>query len=147
MSNADLSVQVSGTLDVDPPISAERLAEMLRGVLEREGISDAAVSVTLLGDEEISALNRDHLGHHGPTDVISFPLPGPGRALVGDVYLGADQIRRQAAELGVPPHEELLRVSIHGILHLLGYDHPAGEDRYDSPMFKRQEELLERFGM
>lgn len=99
------------------------------------------VSVALLGDADIRALNREFLGHDRPTDVIAFAL-GEGDDLVGDIYLGVDEARRQAEELGVPLAEELVRLAVHGTLHVLGHDHPEGEDRYDSPMFVIQERIL-----
>ncbi|MEX2465731.1 MAG: rRNA maturation RNase YbeY [Gemmatimonadota bacterium] len=99
------------------------------------------VSLTLLDDAEIQELNHTYLGHDRPTDVIAFAL-GDLSDLVGDIYLGVEQARRQAAEHGVPLPEELARLAIHGTLHLLGHDHPEGEERYRSPMFERQERIL-----
>jgi probable rRNA maturation factor len=86
-------------------------------------------------------LNRRYLGKDRPTDVIAFTL-GEGGDLVGDVYLGVGQARRQADELGIPLGEELARLAIHGTLHVLGHDHPEGPDRELSPMFELQERLL-----
>jgi len=57
--------------------------------------------------------------------------------------VGADQARRQAEALGVPLREELARLAIHGVLHVLGHDHPEGDDRFASPMYVLQERLLE----
>jgi len=111
-------------------------------VLRAEEVTAGAFSVTLLDDAAITTLNRDHLGHDGPTDVISFPLHETGEAPVGDVYVGAERCIAQAAEEGVDPREETVRVIVHGILHTLGYDHPAGEARLDSEMWKRQEALV-----
>lgn len=128
--------------------------DLLRsGVLRTLSAEDRDVvelSLTLLADEEIRELNRRYLGHDRPTDVIAFTLGGP-EDLVGDVYLGVEQARRQAQELGVPPSEELLRLTVHGTLHVLGHDHPEGEERYASAMFEQQErivrDVLERGGM
>jgi len=113
-------------------------------VLQAEEVTTGAFSVTLLDDAAIAALNRDHLGHDGPTDVISFPLHEAGEAPVGDVYVGAERCIAQAAEEGVDPREETIRVIVHGILHTLGYDHPAGEARLDSEMWARQEDLVQK---
>lgn len=122
---------------VDP----DELEAVVDFALRREGCRDAALSITLLGDAGIAELHRAHLGHEGPTDVISFPLPGPGASLVGDVYIGAEQARRQAAEWGEAARVELLRLAVHGTLHVLGYDHPE-EAREESAMYARQEEIL-----
>ncbi len=120
------------------------LRRTLRDILREEGVEEGVLSLTFVGDEEIRALHRDHLGKEGPTDVLAFPLHQPGTAFLGDVYVGYEQAARQAAELGIPLEEELLRLAIHGVLHLVGYDHPEGENRLQSPMFRRQEDLLRR---
>jgi probable rRNA maturation factor len=123
------------------------LAEIEGGVLaacRHLGASEGELSVALLDDPEISLLNRTHLGHEGPTDVISFALYQPGEPVLGDVYLGYEQAVRQAAEEGVPLAEELVRLAIHGALHVLGLHHPeTAEHREGSPMYRLQEALLE----
>jgi probable rRNA maturation factor len=123
----------------------EELTEIARWTLQRERARPVELSIALLSDESIAALNETHLAHPGPTDVISFPLEQPGAPLVGDVYVGYEQAGRQAAELGIELREELLRLVIHGTLHILGWDHPDTPDRTHSPMYQRQEELLSSF--
>ena len=127
------------------PAPEGRIGDVCRLVLDQEGIKDAEVSVTLLADPEIGELNREYFQKDSPTDVIAFPLHAPDDPVLGDIYLGFEQARRQASELHVPLEEELLRLTIHGTLHLLGYRHPEGEDRVESEMFGRQEELLRLF--
>ncbi|MBT8397809.1 MAG: rRNA maturation RNase YbeY [Gemmatimonadetes bacterium] len=120
-------------------------ALLLRGclaALEAEGIRDAEISVTLLDDDRILELNKEYLGKDWPTDVVAFPLHSPGEPVLGDVYLGFEQARRQAEALQIPLEEELLRLVIHGTLHVLGYRHPDGDDRAESEMFRKQERLL-----
>jgi len=99
------------------------------------------ISLTLLDDEAIAALNRRYLGREGPTDVLAFSLGEP-TAPLGDVYVGFQQAGRQAAEHGVPLEEELARLAIHGTLHVLGHDHPEGPERTRSAMIRLQERLL-----
>ena len=106
-----------------------------------EGRQTGEVSLTLLDDDAIRGLNERYLGHDRPTDVIAFSL-GDGDELLGDVYLGLDQAIRQAREAGVDLAQELVRLAVHGTLHLLGHDHPEGADRADSPMFTLQERLV-----
>jgi probable rRNA maturation factor len=108
----------------------------------REGSPTGEISLTFLDDDAIRRLNREYLDHDRVTDVISFSLPGPDGSLVGDVYVGLDQARRQAKEATVTLEEELVRLAIHGTLHVLGQDHPEGEDRQESPMFQLQERLV-----
>ena len=104
----------------------------------------AEVMVTFLGPTRMRALNRKHLGHDRPTDVISFALPTPDGRLVGDIYVCRAVAAAQARTLGVPIREELLRLVVHGTLHVLGYDHPAGEGRTRSAMWQRQERYVRR---
>lgn len=141
----EIDVQVSVGEGLVPSADAERIEAAVRHVLRTEGVAEAEVSVALLGDDEITALNRQWLDHDWAADVISFNLNGPGEPPLGDLYLGVEQAARQAAELGADPAEELLRLAVHGTLHVLGYEHPEGADRADSEMFRRQEELLREF--
>jgi probable rRNA maturation factor len=104
------------------------------------------LSITFVGRATISHLNHRYLGHHGPTDVISFGLGRVGRrgAVVGDVYICAEIARENAKAQGISAGEELLRLVIHGTLHVLGHDHPTGAGRTTSPMWRRQERILAR---
>ena len=94
----------------------------------------------------MSQLNYRYLRHHGPTDVISFGLGRAGRrgGVVGDIYICADIARENARVQGVGAGEELLRLVVHGTLHVLGHDHPGGRSRMQSPMWRRQERILAR---
>jgi probable rRNA maturation factor len=118
------------------------LARGCRAALESGEIEEGEVSITLLDDDGISALNREYFQKDWPTDVIAFSLHAPGDPVLGDVYLGYEQAIRQAADLEIPMDEELLRLAIHGTLHVLGFEHPEGEDREESEMYRKQEELL-----
>jgi probable rRNA maturation factor len=117
------------------------IEEAVRKTLAREGRPEVEMSVALLGDDDIRELNRRYLGKDSPTDVLAFAL-GDGGDMVGDIYIGIDQARRQAYEAGVPLREELVRLAIHGALHVLGHDHPDGPEREESPMFSLQERLV-----
>lgn len=145
MAEPEVEVEVSLGEGVRSPVEPARLEAAVRHVLAAEGVAEAEISVALLGDGEITALNLQYLRHDRPTDVISFHLHEPGEPPLGDVYLGVDQALRQAAGFGATPEEELLRLAVHGTLHVLGWDHPEGEDRAASPMFARQEALLRDF--
>jgi len=130
------------------PIARARVAALAEGVLRRERVHDALLSIAFVSDRRIAALNRTHLGHAGPTDVISFgfaPVAARG-AVVGDVYIAPAVARRNAAAHGGGVREELMRLVVHGVLHVLGHDHPEDETRYASPMWRRQERLLRTLG-
>ena len=137
-----IDVEVSVGEGVDPPVDPSRVEAAVRHVLRAEGVPVAEISVALVSDAEITALNEDYLQHQGPTDVISFALHDEGQPPLGDVYVGVDQAVRQAAEFGATPADEVIRLAVHGTLHVLGWDHPEGAGRTESEMFSRQEELL-----
>jgi probable rRNA maturation factor len=114
--------------------------------LRSEKAKDAMLSITFVGRAAISRLNRRYLGHHGPTDVISFGLGRAGRRgpVVGDVYICAEVARDNARRQGISAVEELLRLVVHGTLHVLGHDHPGGDKRTASAMWRKQEKILAR---
>ncbi len=133
------------TDDVRIPISRARVERAVDLVLRGERVSDAVVSVAFVREQAIARLNWRHLRHRGPTDVISFGLAPAvqGAPVSGDIYISPDVARRNARAHGAGIREELLRLVVHGVLHVLGHDHPSG-DRDASPMWKRQEALVKR---
>jgi len=137
-----VSVSVEG---VRTPVGTARLERAARAVLVAERAPDALVSVALVTRPRIAALNARHLGRRGPTDVIAFGLSAGAREpVVGDIYIAPAVARANALRLGVGVREELVRLVVHGVLHVLGYDHPEGEAREKSPMWRRQESLVRR---
>ena len=118
-----------------------------RARLGRHAVDTAALwrelSVTFLAEAQMRELHRRYLGIDRPTDVLAFDL-GEGEELLGDVYVAPEVAARNALEHGVPAEEEVLRVVVHGVLHALGHDHPAGESRYESEMFRLQESVVQR---
>lgn len=129
------------------PLSRSRVERIVRAVLRAERVRDAELSIAFVSNRAIARLNREHLGHRGATDVISFGLThGAGAQLAADIYVAPDVAREQARRLGVPVREELARLVVHGVLHAVGYSHPEGysDDRTASPMWRRQEKLLAR---
>ncbi|MEO7711983.1 MAG: rRNA maturation RNase YbeY [Gemmatimonadaceae bacterium] len=119
----------------------ERVAER---VLRAEQVRNARLSIAFVTDREIARLNWDHLRHRGPTDVISFRFAAGARnaPVTGDVYIAPGVARRNAAVHRTGVREELLRLVVHGVLHVLGHDHPTDDSRIHSPMWRRQERLL-----
>ena len=137
-----MEVQVSGEFLAGA--SKDWLRSAVSLVLRSAGLSEGEISLTLLDDDSIRELNRTYLGQDAPTDVISFALHEGDEAVLGDVYVGYEQAAIQAAEAGVSVEEELARLSIHGTLHVLGYDHPNTEARFSSEMFILQESLVQK---
>lgn len=140
-----LDVEVASE-GVRPAVSRTRVEAIARTVLRAEGVRHALVSVTFVTSARIAVMNRRHLGHRGPTDVISF---GFTRAtaldpVIGDIYIAPDVARANAAANGIGVRAELTRLIVHGVLHVLGHDHPEGEERERSGMWRRQEQLVAR---
>ena len=102
---------------------------------------EGELSITLVSDTEMTRLNGEWLDRTGSTDVIAFSL-GSADSVLGDVYIAPDTAGRNASGLGVDLIEEILRLVIHGTLHVVGHDHPDGPDRDSSEMYRLQEELL-----
>ena len=143
MTRRSVIVSASG---VRMPVAAARLAALATEVLRAERVALAEVSVTCLPPRRMARLNREHLGHQGPTDVITFAL---GRradgVLEADVYLCPAVARDQATAHGVGVREEMARLVVHAMLHACGWDHPVDAGRTTSPMWRRQERYLRRF--
>ncbi|MCY3808261.1 MAG: rRNA maturation RNase YbeY [Gemmatimonadetes bacterium] len=126
----------------DCPVPRELVRRAVLEALYREGVEAGELSVTFVGDGEISEMHARYLDSHTPTDVLSFRLHGEGEDPLGDVYVGHAQAMRQADEAGVEADEELARLAVHGVLHVLGYEHPEGPERTASEMYARQEGAL-----
>lgn len=101
----------------------------------------------IVDDDQIQVINRDYLDRDKPTNVISFAMQeGEGAGLIpellGDVVISADTAARDAAEAGVPFESELYFLLLHGILHLLGFDHERGSAEDAERMEERERELF-----
>ena len=126
------------------PLATNSVRALAGFVLERERVKSAMLSIAFVSRRTIAGMNRKHLGHKGDTDVITFAL---GRStatapLVGDIYVAPEVVREQARRWRVPAREELARVVVHGVMHAIGHDHPDGDGREKSAMWKRQEKWL-----
>ena len=114
---------------------------------------DAIVSVTLCDADYIRALNKTYRGKDKPTDVLSFPIYEDGNfdmnecisgALLGDVVISIPRAREQAKELGNPFLKEIAFLTVHSVLHLLGYDHERSADE-DELQCRLQREICDSF--
>ena len=109
------------------------------------------VSVTLVDNQQIHELNRESRGVDRPTDVLSFPMfdedfDNGELCVLGDIVLSTEQASIQAKEYGHSLKREIAFLTVHSMLHLLGYDHETSpEDEAD--MFRRQEEILTKMGI
>jgi probable rRNA maturation factor len=123
----------------------DTLARVAARVLRWEGARRARVELALLDPTAMRRLNRRATGRRGLTDVIAFTLPQPDGAILGDVYICPAAARAFVAHNGPGVlREELVRLAVHGTLHVLGYDHPDGPGRTRSTMWQRQERYVRR---
>lgn len=138
-------------------VDHDHLLSLVNAVVEAEGYPpDTEVTVTLIDDEEMAAKHLDAIGLEGPTDVLSFPLEMlvPGRAPVrppngppldlGDILIAPAYVQRQAEEYDVSFTAEISLLTIHGMLHLMGYDHSDDDDA--EQMEERERVILGEFG-
>lgn len=139
-----------------PPGLAEVLQELMAAIQKEENlVPDAEISLTLVDDATIQELNSKYRGIDAPTDVLSFPqqeksndepVPAAGAGVIlGDVIIATETAVRQAQEYGHSLWREIGLLAVHGILHLLGYDHQTQEDLRD--MEARQEKFLQQVGL
>jgi rRNA maturation RNase YbeY len=128
-----MSALITGPPSGLPAFDVDRFQERADAVLEAAGEPGAELSVALVDDAEIATLNEQYRDKEGPTDVLSFSLLEGDHVerrggMLGDVVIAVPVADRQARELGHDLDEELLRLLIHGALHLLGFDHEEDEE-------------------
>ena len=150
-------LQVMLDAQVDPRFAAEVDLDQLRRVIERALAAEGRhavveISLVIADDATLRQLNVNYRGIDRPTDVLSFPLqapeeiPGPGQTFIGppdevlrlgDVVVSFQRAQEQAADYGHSLARELAYLTVHGVLHLLGYDH---EDEADRRVMRNKEE-------
>ncbi len=101
------------------------------------------IELILTDNTEIEALNKAHRGIDKPTDVLSFPLEDVPLMPLGMVVISVDKVKEKAAELGHSEEDELKLLFIHGLLHLLGYDHETD----DGEMRRKEKEMIEKLNL
>jgi probable rRNA maturation factor len=117
-----------------PELSARRLKTTAQKLLNATDRGGAELSILLTGDDDIRELNRTHRGKDKATDVLSFPgnvlrQTQDDKVFLGDIAISVDTARRQAAEYDAPLQNEINRLLIHGLLHVLGHDHHEPAER------------------
>ncbi len=127
-----------------PRVNTMWVKNIAKQILLGLDLADAELSVSLVGDAEIHALNKQWRHKDKPTDVLSFAhaeagMPGPSHHL-GDVVVSMDTAAVQAERIGHSLEDEVVRLLIHGVLHLVGYDHVHGG--VQARNMKREEERL-----
>ena len=129
----------------------DTINELLNFVVIKEKLENCLFNIILVDNDYIHKLNKEYRGIDCVTDVISFALEDSQDEVkldfrvLGDIYISVDKAKDQAKEYGHSFLRELSFLTIHGLLHLLGYDHMTKEE--EEIMFKKQDELLNEFGI
>ena len=138
--------EINITNNTNEIIDEKLLYKVANYALEFEKVSNAVLNIIIVDNEYIHKINREYRGVDRETDVISFALEDddtfvklPIRVL-GDIYISIDRVKSQALEYGHSETREISFLTVHGILHLLGYDHMKEED--EKIMFNKQDNIL-----
>jgi probable rRNA maturation factor len=149
-----MSIEIANESGV--PVDEGRVVSVARYTLERMNVSPRVeLSVVLVELDAMSDLHRQWMDSDGPTDVLAFPMdeletgarpdaPEPAPALLGDIVLCPEYAGRAARQEGHGTDDELALLTVHGVLHLLGYDH--GDRAEEREMFGLQRRILADFG-
>jgi probable rRNA maturation factor len=151
-----MSEVVSVNVQIEAPFNADLSEDWLRAAaeltLEAEGLHAGELTLVITDDETVRGLNRAYLGVDAPTDVLSFGGEAPdfvgsptGGLYLGDVLIAFPQAEKQASAAGHPVRGELTLLVVHGVLHLLGYDHVRSADK--TVMWKRQSDIMIELGL
>ncbi len=137
--------------ETEENIDLEFEKQLLEYALKYKNLNKVMFNVIFVDNKKIHEINKNYRGIDRPTDVISFALEDNeeitfefGR-LLGDIYISVDKIKSQAKEYGHSERREMAFLTVHGLLHLLGYDHMNKEE--EKIMFDEQEAILDGFGI
>ena len=108
-------------------VPRQMISSIVAAALKKEKVKTAQVSVVIVSDSTIHSLNKEFLNHDYTTDVVTFSLDS--HSIDGEIYISIDTARQQASEYGVSLRNELLRLAVHGTLHLLGYNDKTKKQR------------------
>ena len=138
--------------DAEPVVDPDRILAAVRHTLDRHGCKKAQLSIALVNDDCIAQLHQQHLGHTGPTDVLSFDLsvsrPDDGACVAddldGEIVLSVQTAQREARRRGHSVLAEVVLYAVHGTLHLLGYDDRKAPDA--ARMHELEDDMLTDLG-
>ena len=145
-----MNIEVVNLLDKDVEYLSE-LKEFLENVCHDEKLDNVMFNVIIVDNKKIHEINKEYRGIDRETDVISFALEDDKSfnrtdiRILGDIYISLDKVISQSNEYGHSFKRELFFLALHGLLHLLGYDHMKKED--EVVMFSKQEEVLKKYGI
>ncbi len=147
MNQIEVFVQVGE--EIPELVTVEKV---LNKAIEKEKLNNVSFNLIIVDNKYIHELNKTYRNIDRETDVITFALEddetvvnGSDERILGDIYISLDKAKAQAEEYGHSLLRELSFLAVHGFYHLLGYDHQTKED--EEVMFKKQEEVLESYGI
>jgi rRNA maturation RNase YbeY len=141
----DLSFSLVPEVEPPPGVAGDELEALAAFVLSSEGATGSwDITVALVDDARLRSLHRDFMGLDTPTDIMTFPADeSAGEHKGGELAISVDHAMTQAAEWGLSPGEEIAFLSVHGLLHLLGWRDDTNEQR--QRMLERQQDLIDRW--
>ncbi len=128
------------------PLARERIVRLASFALRAEGVPAAVLSIAFVTTRRISALHRTYQGDATATDIVTLqhrPGAAANTPAVADIFIAPHVARQSADRFGGSVREEVARLVVHGTLHALGWTHPDDEERIKSPMWRRQERILD----
>ncbi len=136
-----------------PESLTRNLTGNIKAVLNEYNLSGGEVGLIIVNDQYIKKLNKQYRGKDSPTDVLSFSflesehedIAKEKEFAIGDIMISLDRAREQALEQGHSLEKEIILLTVHGLLHLMGYDHEGKEDR--ELMQSQEKRLMERFDL
>ncbi len=145
-----MKIGIFNETDVDLEKEIKEVKKVLKLGLKKLGLKDVEFNVILASGDYVHELNKTYRGIDRETDVISFALEddktfNPKKRVLGDIYISVSKIYSQAESYGHSVLREFAFLSVHGMLHLLGYDHMNKSD--EEKMFALQEEILDLAGI
>ena len=137
--------------ETDKNVDTDLLNKVADYALKSENVDNGIVNIIIVDNDRIKCINKDYRNKDKETDVISFALEDddtfielPVRVL-GDIYISIDKVKSQASDYGHSEKREICFLVVHGILHLLGYDHMNESD--EKNMFSKQDKILDELGI
>lgn len=146
MNEVELIKKIDGEIK-----ELDEVRKFIEFTLKDQKLDNVVFNVIIVDNVEIHKLNKEYRGIDRPTDVISFALEDDDtfivmeKRILGDIYISIDKAKEQAKEYGHSLLRELCFLTVHGILHLLGYDHMEEQD--EKVMFDLQERILNDYGI
>lgn len=143
-------IEIFNETELELKETMKEIKKIIQFTLKKENVKNAECNIIFVTNEKIHEINYQYRGIDRPTDVISFALEDNQDfemkiRILGDIYISVEKAKEQAEAYGHSFRREISFLAVHGILHLLGYDHMEKED--EKIMFAKQEEVLNQYGI